>query len=115
MFPTNCPWSAPMHVGERPTWLNQEASSCDEDKIIFTKLFYRIFSLKIFLDNDDDDGDDDDIFSRKLGYCRLDFIFSLSRVRYVIVALHHSVVRDSLPYRCDHPPIYIHREMNPPS
>ena len=49
-----------MHVSERSTWLNESASSCDEDKIISSKLFYKIFSLKIFFENDDDDDDDDD-------------------------------------------------------
>ena len=29
--------------------------------------------------DDDDDGDEEAIFSRKLGYCRLDFIFYISR------------------------------------
>jgi hypothetical protein len=36
---TNCNISETMHVGDRSTWLNSVESSCDDFKIIFTKLF----------------------------------------------------------------------------
>jgi len=40
---TNCPLSAPMHVGERPTWLNSVALSHDKD-IFFEKKKIGLFN-----------------------------------------------------------------------
>ncbi len=81
-------------------------------KYISGKIFYLLDDDD---DDDDDDGDEDAIFSRKLGYCRLDFIFNVFKMSRCIIALHLNAVREILSLRCDHPPIYIHREMNPPS
>jgi hypothetical protein len=42
------------------------------------------------------------IFSLKLGYCRVDFIFNILKIKYFINALHRDVVRESS-LKCDHP------------
>jgi len=46
IFSTNCPWSAPMHVGERPTWLNTGDFSFEKYPFNKNAFFQKFFFFR---------------------------------------------------------------------